>query len=190
MRLFIAVNCNGETKSRLLDIRDRIKVQAEKGNFSRPENLHLTLAFLGETPEVQVPAIRSTLSGLGDISPFTVQLSRTGCFKHGNKELWWIGADRGDAGFDILTELRQRIAGGLISAGIVFDKRPFNAHITLGREIKHAAPITVPGETITLPVRRISLMKSEHSGGMLVYTEIFGQDLSAAPVDATTGMQV
>jgi 2'-5' RNA ligase len=176
MRLFIAVNCDDEIKSRLLAIRDRIKAQSHKGNFPRPENLHLTLAFLGETPEDQIPAICAVMAKAG-LPPFTVRLSRIGCFKHSGKELWWIGADESDPGLSPLLELRRRLTAGLEAAGIVFDDRPFNAHITLGREIKHSAPVTLPNETAALPVNRISLMQSEHIKGVLTYTEVFGQDL-------------
>jgi 2'-5' RNA ligase len=189
VRLFIAVNCDSETKSRLLAVRDRIKAQAKKGNFSRPENFHLTIVFLGETPEDHVPLISSIMIKAGQSlvsmpltpPPFTLNFSHTGCFKHSNKELWWISADKDDAGLSVLTELRRRLTTGFEAAGIFFDNRPFNAHITLGREIKHSAPIILPKETITLPVNRISLMRSEHIKGTLVYTEIFGYNLGPYP---------
>jgi len=179
MRLFIAVNCNDETKKLLLSVQDKIKSQSIKGSFSRPENIHLTLVFLGETPEDQVSAICSAIQEAlsPPTAPFTLAFSQTGCFTHSKKELWWIGAERADPSLPTLKNIRQRITGGLSSAGIAFDDRPFNPHITLGREIKHNAPIVIPQQKIIFPVNRISLMKSEHSGGVLVYTEIFGQEL-------------
>ena len=180
MRLFIAINCNDETKKRLLSVQDKIKSQSLKGNFSRPENIHLTLVFLGETPENQVPAICSAIQEAMSppAAPFALTFSRTGCFTHSGKELWWIGAERADPSLLTLKNIRQRITGGLSVKGIAFDNRSFNPHITLGREIKHNAPIVIPQQKIIYPVNRISLMKSEHSGGVLVYTEVFGQDLA------------
>jgi 2'-5' RNA ligase len=179
-RLFIAINCNDETKKRLLSVQAKIKSQSVKGNFSRPDNLHLTLVFLGETPEDQIPAICSAVKEAmrQPVAPFTLAFSQTGCFRHSNKELWWIGAEHAAPSLDTLKNLRQRITGGLSSAGVAFDNRSFNPHITLGREIKHNAPIVLPQQEITFSVNRISLMKSERSGGVLVYTEIFGQDLT------------
>ena len=180
LRLFISINCNEETKELLLDVQDKIKAQSLKGSFSRPENLHLTLAFIGETPEEQVPAICSVIKDvlLPPLAPFTLSFSQTGCFYHSNKELWWVGADKADPSLRILKELRQRIAAGLSTKGISFDNRPFNPQITLGREIKHDAPIVIPNPEIFFTVSRISLMKSERINGVLIYTEIFGQDLS------------
>ena len=180
MRLFIAVNCNDETKKLLLSVQDKIKAQSLKGNFSRPENIHLTLVFLGETPEDQVQAICSAIQEALrlPVAPFSLTFSETGCFTHSGKELWWIGAGRSDPSLGTLKNLRQRITGGLSAAGVTFDDRSFNPHITLGREIKHNAPIVIDRQKIIFPVNRISLMKSEHLDRVLVYTEIFGQDLT------------
>jgi 2'-5' RNA ligase len=176
MRLFIAINFDDGVKGRILFIRDRIREQSAKGNFSRPENLHLTLAFIGETPEARVPAICSVLEDLRH-APFELGFSRSGFFRRGGKELWWIGADQESAGHAALLELREALCAGLLEKGLAFDSRPFNAHITLGREIKHAKPIDAPAPEITVPVRRVSLMKSEHIGGVLTYTEIGARDL-------------
>jgi len=177
MRLFIAINCDDETKNCLLSVQDEIKSQSIKGNFSRPENLHLTLAFLGETPEEQVPAICSVIKEAlhPPIAPFTLAFSQTGAFTHSGKELWWIGAEHSDPSLRTLKNLRQRITNGLSAQGIAFDNRAFNPHITLGREIKHTASIAIERQHIVFPVSRISLMKSERVGGVLVYTEIFGE---------------
>ena len=180
MKLFIAVNFDDETKSRLLAIQDIIKKQAVRGNFSRPENLHLTVVFIGETDAGLVPAVEAIIIDAAARPPanaFSVTLNRTGCFRHSAKELWWIGAGDADSGLCALAELRRQITGALEAAGIPFDNRPFRAHITLGRDIKPASAIVLPDESITVPVTRISLMKSEHVKGLLTYTEIAGQDL-------------
>jgi len=191
IRLFIAINCNGTTKKLLLSVQDNIKAQSLKGNFSRPENLHLTLVFLGETPEEQIPPICSVIkkaalqeAGQSPITPFTLTFSQTGCFRHSGKELWWIGVDcsahaeLADPSLAMLKNLRQRITAGLSAANIAYDDRPFRPHITLGREIKHETPIVLRQQKIALPVNRISLMKSERLSGASVYTEIFGLDFN------------
>ena len=179
-RLFIAINCNDEIKAILLSVQEIIKAQSIKGSFSRPENLHLTLVFLGETPEEQIPGICSVIDEamIPPLAPFTLTFSPTGCFRHSHKELWWIGVERSDPSLKILERLRRRIIEGLSAKSIVFDERPFKAHITLGREIKHDAPIEIPERKISFPVSRLSLMKSERVSGILVYTEIFDKDLS------------
>ena len=175
----MAINCSDGTKNRLLSVQDKIKAQSQKGNFSRYENFHLTLAFLGETPEDQVLAVCSVIEEAvkPPAASFTLTFSQTGCFRHSGKELWWIGVEHADPSLGILKNIRQRITGGLSAKGVAFDDRPFNPHITLGREIKHNAPIVIPRQEIPFSVNRISLMKSERLGKALVHTEIFGQNL-------------
>jgi len=180
LRLFISVNCDDNVKNRLLAVQDKIEIQSVKGNFSLPENLHLTLVFIGETPADNVQLITSAIDKAlkPHIAPFSLTFSTTGCFKHSNKELWWIGTERNDIHIDTLKTIRRRITEELSSQGISFDNRAFNPHITLGREIKHESPIVIPKQEIIYPVDRISLMKSERISGKLTYTEIFGRNLA------------
>jgi 2'-5' RNA ligase len=171
MRLFIAVNFCDDVKNHILSIQNMIKEKSLKGNFSRLENLHLTMAFLGETPSKQVPLICSVMEkASAQCGPFSLDFVRTGFFRHSNKELWWIGVDLD--GSENVFKLRRLLEEGLREAGLYFDERPFNAHITLGREIKHSLPIEMPEVKISVPVDRICLMKSEHIIGSLLYTEI------------------
>ena len=139
----------------------------------------MTLVFIGETSSDLVPEITMIMqNALASIFAFSVDLDHTGCFRHGGKELWWIGSTgESTSGNDALRGIRQRIGEGLDMAGIHYDRRPFRAHITLGREIKPIISIE-PGENqLIVPIKRISLMKSEHLKGLLRYTEVFGQDL-------------
>ena len=183
MRLFVAVNFDEVTKSRLLAVQSRIKTQSVRGNFSRPENLHLTLVFIGEVAAALAPEIAAIIKNslVPTPSAFAVDLGRTGCFRHDGKELWWIGpgaGGNGDSGIGALASIRQRIGEGLDTAGIHYDRRPFKAHITLGREIIPRAPIAPGEQRLTVPVNRISLMQSERARGILAYTELFGQNLA------------
>jgi 2'-5' RNA ligase len=172
MRLFIAVNFPDETKSRILMIQDQLRSQALRGNFTRPENLHLTLVFLGETPEEKLPAV-FRVTRTAEFPPFEISFNRAGCFTRGRKELWWIGADQNSPGLSRLEAIHKRLLGGLSEAGLPADKRPFNAHITLGREIKRFLPILLDTPDITVMAGRISLMKSENIRGALTYTELY-----------------
>lgn len=179
LRLFISINCDEKTKERLIAVQEKIKAQSEKGNFSRPENLHLTLVFLGETPEDRVPLISESINeALSSCPPsFTLAFTKTGFFRHSNKNLWLIGAMPNEPSLSILYDIRTRITNGLSLKNINFDSRQFNPHITLGREIKHSNPIIIPEQKIVYPVNRISLMKSERISGVLTYSEMYGQDL-------------
>ena len=176
MRLFIAVNFSDEVKRRILDVQARLRAQSIKGNFTRPENLHLTLAFLGETPEGKLSAVSGIIEGVKS-SPFEISFKRTGCFTHSHKELWWIGAEKNSPAVMLLENIHRQLIDQLLKAGISVDERPFNAHITIGREVKHPSPIILDCPEITVKVAKISLMKSESIRGLLTYTEVMQKNL-------------
>ena len=52
MRLFIAINLSQEMRESLIDLQNDWYDSGVRGNYSPEENLHLTLAFIGEYPDV------------------------------------------------------------------------------------------------------------------------------------------
>ena len=166
MRLFIAVNFNTDTRSRLLALCDELRSRSERGRFTVPENLHLTLAFLGECDVSQATLAKNAMTALL-FEPFDVRIDRVGRFKRYGGDIWWAGVCENKA----LLELQRDLADKLTYAGFNIDKRKYSPHITLGREI---VTKTVPwevepfGETVS----SIELMKSERIGGKLTYTAI------------------
>lgn len=77
MRLFLAINLNNEMRDALIDAQNDMYESGVRGNYSPEENLHLTLAFIGEYPDPE-----NILSALADIElkPFTITLDRCGSF--------------------------------------------------------------------------------------------------------------
>ncbi|MDR1863477.1 MAG: RNA 2',3'-cyclic phosphodiesterase [Treponema sp.] len=122
MRLFIAVNFDDRMKGDLFAIQQHIREHAIKDNFSREENFHLTLVFLGETDQALVPDIEDSITQIR-IPPFEMAFSRLGCFTHARKELWRIDIDEKDGGDAKLKLLRQELIGRLLERGIPFDNR-------------------------------------------------------------------
>ena len=172
MRLFFAINFNNETRTRLLELRDELRRQSERGRFSLPENLHLTLAFLGECDAGQIAAAKSA-HGMVGFEPFDIAIDRIGRFKRGNRDvrpggdLWWSGLRECIPLIALLRDLAEK----LTALGFSLDDRKFSPHITLGREVvTDVKPWTIEpfGETVS----KIDLMKSERIGGRMVYTAI------------------
>jgi len=130
-RVFIAIKI--EPENDLLRIHASLKSVPgnEKINWVDPLNIHLTLAFLGDTEEerIKVAAImlKQQCSGFGE---FDFNLSGTGVFKDFNDpRVIWIGINESEK----LAELYGRIKTGLEDTGFKTDDRPFRPHITLGR---------------------------------------------------------
>ena len=180
MRLFIAINFDDAGRRQILMLQDQLRAQSVRGNFSRPENLHLTLTFLGETPETQLPdlykIVDSARQRLAQGSPLEIIFDRTGYFKRRASELWWLGASPNDAGITAVTGIHQQLMHQLDSNNINYDKKPFNAHITLAREVIHHQPIVLDCQPKQIKIERISLMKSEHIRGALTYTELIPEN--------------
>jgi 2'-5' RNA ligase len=166
MRLFIAVNFNDGTRSRLAALCGELRAVSRRGNFSAPENLHLTLAFLGECGAERTAAAKSALGGVS-FGPFAVAIDRVGRFGRRGGSLWWAGV----RGSEAMSALHRDLTDRLAAAGFELDGRDFSPHITLGREVvTEAEPWKIEpfGET----VNGIELMKSERINGKLTYTPI------------------
>jgi 2'-5' RNA ligase len=86
MRLFIAIRFSDEVKNVLLDSICQLRRQAVSGNFTRPENLHLTLAFIGESTDLT--SIRAAMDRTA-VMPFDLTVGGAGHF--GN--LYWVGIE-------------------------------------------------------------------------------------------------
>lgn len=166
MRLFIAVHFSKEVKYALLSAIEELKAQTVKGSFTRPENLHLTLAFIGESENVS--AIRGVIDRCA-APAFEMAISGAGHF--GN--LYWVGIEKNQK----LNSLAENIRTELRRSGFEIENRAFKPHITIARQIEAAGPVSLSIERKAMTVSRISLMKSERINGKLTYTEVYGRDL-------------
>lgn len=174
MRLFIAVNFQNEVKDSLCGCIERLKENSVRGNFTRRENLHLTLAFLGETPRAD-SAKRAMDAAAG--VPFELSIGGFGRFRRGG-DIYWVGVEHSAA----LTALQASLCGELRREGFSLETREFKPHLTLGREVslvpgfdREAFARAIP--PMHMRVEKISLMKSERLNGRLTYTELYAKQL-------------
>ena len=170
MRLFIALNFFLETKSHLIFLRDELRSQSAHGNFSLPENLHLTLAFLGECDARQTAAVKKAMASVA-FSPLEITIDHLGRFRRDGGDIWWCGVKEAPTLMHLQRELIER----LLVAGFALELRRYSPHITLGREvITDAAPWKV--EPFGDIISHIDLMKSERIQGKLKYTTIYTKE--------------
>ncbi|MCL2126352.1 MAG: RNA 2',3'-cyclic phosphodiesterase [Oscillospiraceae bacterium] len=172
MRLFVAINFNNETRARLLALRDELSAKSERGNYSAQENLHLTLAFLGECDEKQGADARAAMEA-SSFGQFPVHVDRIGRFKRNGGDIWWAGLQESEQ----LIRLQQDLTDNLTEAGFALKRRKYSPHVTLGREVVTVAKpwdIEPFGEMVSA----IDLMKSERIRGKLTYSSIFRRENS------------
>lgn len=174
MRLFIAINFTEEVKRQLYKTIQDLKKQSKRGNFTRIENMHLTLAFLGEVPSERVMDLTELMqkSVAGHLS-FSLEVNGFGKFVTRGERLYWCGITENKA----LVELQKEIVSRLNLNGFTVDDKPFKPHITLGRRclMKKDFQEKEFGEAITpveMKVEKIELMLSEHIEGKLTYTSL------------------
>lgn len=182
MRVFIAIEFEQHIKDYLSKIQKQIMSYSTHGNFSRPENFHLTLKFIGEVQPSFVDKITSAMAqSIHDIKPFKLCLHRLGNFPRGNKMIIWMGVG---GELDALNLLFNQLETSLNSIGISKDTRGYSPHITLGREVQLSVPFSKVVSAIAtdpqqvIEVRKISLMESTREEGRLTYIPLYRQPLA------------
>ena len=163
MRLFTAIQPSPGFRAALEDLQQRLRETGVTGKYREADGLHLTLASIGEWPEditELLPVVRK---------PFSVTLSHLGIFPEAN--VLWAGVDPCEE-LDLLAkQVRHRLA----DAGIPFDRKGFNPHITLAR--KPFVPEKVVLSEIQVPrvsmiVDDVCLYRSDRGKDGMVYTVI------------------
>lgn len=94
-----------------------------------PDQMHLTLRFIGEVDGRQLRLIREALADLPG-APFFLRLENIGFFPpRGNPRVVWVGIHKNEQ----LIHLRNRIESALVRTGLEPEGRKFSPHITLAR---------------------------------------------------------
>lgn len=160
MRLFTAITLNEEMRRALTAMQDAMRRNRMRGNFTPAENLHLTLAFIGDYPNPDdILDIMETVP----FEPFPLKLQGYGNF--GN--LWWAGLEESAH----LKSYVRRLRRALADAGIPFDRKKFVPHITLARKATVPALPEIPVPEAGMTVRKVSLMRSDRGRHGMIYTE-------------------
>ena len=167
MRLFISINFDKAAHSKLIALRDNVRSFSVRGSFVQPENLHLTLAFLGDCSSEQVSDIKKAMKKTA-FTPFDIYIDSLGRFRRDGSHIWWAGIRENKT----LLKLQSNLSDNLIRAGFELDKGKYKPHITLGRKVvSRAAPSKV--EPFKQTVTGIDLMESESFNNVLIYTSIY-----------------
>ena len=143
-------------------VQKRLQIQGVKGNFTTRENMHLTLAFIGEYND---PGYVSDVLSHIDYEPVRLVIDGFGSFG----DLFWIGIKE-DKG--LLTNVK-RIRRALADNSIPFDKKKFTPHMTIARKIQYdkSFPTDAPFPA-AMDAEYISLMRSDRGKSGMIYTVV------------------
>ncbi len=178
MRAFVALDLPEDVVAALSRVQARLPV----GRPVQPDNLHLTLAFLDETPLAALKALDEELSA-SRWPRFDLVLSGLGCFGGDRPRL--VFADV--AGNPALSDMHRRVVAAARRAGIVLPRRRFHPHVTLARLRSGAdtaarlhgffaadGGFALPG----FPLRSFSLYRSDLRPGGAVYEVLARYELA------------
>lgn len=186
IRSFIAIELSTEARATLAGLQDRLKsvVPPKSVRWTAPENIHLTLHFLGNMSATEVAKVTVLLQNeLGAYRPFTLRLEGLGCFPNTRQpRIVWVGVV-GET--EPLVALQRELGRQLGVIDYVPDSRPYSPHLTIGRVTKglQSRELSRLGELLeqqqagvgqlaALPVTEISLMRSDLKPTGPVYTRV------------------
>jgi len=177
MRLFISINLEEEIVEKFCKKVEELRENTIRGRFPHPENMHITVVFIGETENAE--AVIEAMDKL-KARPFEIKFRSIGKFKRHGSETYYVGMRRNA----MLKSINYQLSEALREAGFEVEKREYTPHLTLGRNVVLKPDFDfeefskeVVEMKLRMKVDRISLMKSERGEGKQHYTEIHHVDL-------------
>ncbi len=135
MRCFIAIDIDEEIRGALGGLQQKLRegIDVKKGdvNWVNPDNIHLTLKFLGEIKDEKIAEICNIVKAVaGRHKSFGLDIESVGHFGGASLRVLWVGTGKGEGS---LLELQGDIEKSLASAGWPEETRKFSGHLTLCR---------------------------------------------------------
>jgi RNA 2',3'-cyclic 3'-phosphodiesterase len=169
LRTFIALPIDDVIRKRVVALQEELGETGAEVKWVEPENLHVTLLFLGEIDALEVVDIcRAVRKVAENTAPFSLSVSGIGAFPNMRRpRTLWIGVDEGR---DPLVALHDALEGALLKLGAYRrEERGYTPHLTLGRITGEDAPAPLKGRLTresdwlagTLAVREVHVMSSE-----------------------------
>jgi 2'-5' RNA ligase len=168
-RVFIAIDLSAAARQKLIDHIDHLRstVPKARASWSREENLHLTVKFLGDIPVTKVELLSTAASvAASRVEPFEMVVGGCGVFPpKGQPRVLWIGIEDGSGGLALLHRALEDECAG---AGFPGELRPFHPHLTIARTRKPhdsrrlaAVHMTTGFDRETVSVGNLSVIRSE-----------------------------
>ena len=192
LRLFIAIELTPDVHLALAQLQATLKRQLPPKvvRWTKPEGIHLTLKFLGDTPQGKVQAvIQEMTTATAGFAPFEFQVAGFGCFPNPRKaRVLWVGIPEPPKP---LAGLQRAVDLHMHTLGYEKETRPFSPHLTLGRVNKTISPgerqqlaeviaKTQVAQLGTVPVHEVILFQSDLLPGGAIYTALARVPLAAA----------
>ncbi len=179
VRAFIAIEIPAARQQQIAAACTPLHALPDRITWVKPQNLHLSLRFLGEIDIGRLPKLKLAISKVtGDLAPFPIDFTDLGSFPDKKRpRVIWLGLNDSTAR---LSKLKQELDSELRACGFAPDKRVFKPHLTLGRirKLLDGKRLSSALHSLSLPelaplrVAHISLMRSRLHPQGPIYTEL------------------
>jgi 2'-5' RNA ligase len=183
VRAFVALDLDRSLREAIGDLQERLRPQLSGIRFVRPEGIHLTLRFLGDTLPSQVDSLHPLLAtAAAACPPGPARVTGPGVFpERGAPRVLWLALEVPPPVLD----LQRACERAARSVGFARETRPFRAHLTLGRWRDRALRSPLPqvddlGET---RLHSLVLFRSDLRPGGAVYTALARFPMGRPAVD-------
>ena len=132
-RLFVSVDLPPELEPKVRDLQSYLHGTRADLRFTKPEQAHLTMKFVGDTPESRLKAVKEAVDEAADVvEPFHVEVGGTGVFPSRDYiSVVWVGVREG---VEELTRLHDALEDGLVGRGLADEaEHDYVPHVTLAR---------------------------------------------------------
>jgi 2'-5' RNA ligase len=133
-RVFIAIELPSPVRRKLIEHIERLRstLTDVRASWSREENLHLTLKFLGDVPVTKVEALAQAVQrGVSEVEPFEIVVGGCGAFPPlGQPRVLWVGIEDSAGQLELL---HRALEAECAKAGFPREPRTFHPHLTIAR---------------------------------------------------------
>jgi 2'-5' RNA ligase len=178
MRTFLAIDVGEAIRDNLVALQDTLTVESPDVKWVEPDNLHVTLLFLGEVDTRELHDIcRATQNAIAETPAFAMSIEGAGCFPNPRRpRILWVGVGKGS---EEVSAIHDAIEIPLLDLGCYRrEARAYTPHVTLGRN-RSERPDELLARALTkhqgwkageVMVREVRVMSSELTPDGPIYT--------------------
>jgi len=178
IRIFAGIACPPAQRKMAAALMNRLAAALPFRKWTHPDDLHVTLHFIGETPPQRLGAIRRVLEETAaQFAPLTLAFAEPGVFGPPDApRILWLGLREPEAPGS-LKRLHDALRPGLVAAGCRLDEKPFRAHMTLARqaESKCGPEAVRTAWTAALADERHAVTLPWEAGGITLFRSRLGR---------------